>query len=559
MASAETITTQTEFSVVPKRPVGRPRKNSTHPLDIQKQQQQISSPVQMAIATTTMTEDKGIANNMSTSRLRLGELGSEGMAAIRDITNYLQPLELRWPTCLKTYEKMKLDSTVSAALDLGYILIEKRFNEGKIHFNKSSERSKEAAEFIEWCFDNMDGQTLRSIARNAATFREHGFSILEKVYTRVKDGKYKGWFKVSKLGYRHPLSLYQAEPFVFGGDGRELVSVKQDPSFFKNSTGFFSFPNSVHSEPITIERKKFILFGYNATDSLPLGLSPLCAAYKAWREKVILEDLEVTGSSKSLSGMPLIYIPNDILTKAAIDPTSPEARAVKALDSQMASLHAGEQAYMRLPSDLIDGSSTTRAYELRFLGIDGNSQVPNTKDLINDRKKAILDRLGAGFINLGNDSVGSYNLGESKSNLHGHYVERDCNIIEEGLNKDLIPQLLAMNNIFLPSDEIPYVLSGWAEDPSKDETSKVIQRTAAVGFLPATPEVINENFAMLGYNYRVPDDVAASPKKWQEYMNMYMPQFTSKSGAGMEQGTTGNGTAKSASTRDNSISNTENV
>jgi hypothetical protein len=77
------------------------------------------------MATTTMTEDKGIANNMSTSRLRLGELGSEGMAAIRDITNYLQPLELRWPTCLKTYEKMKLDSTVSAALDLGYILIEK--------------------------------------------------------------------------------------------------------------------------------------------------------------------------------------------------------------------------------------------------------------------------------------------------------------------------------------------------------------------------------------------------------------------------------------------------
>ena len=193
------------------------------------------------------------------------------------------------------------------------------------------------------------------------------------------------------------------------------------------------------------------------------------------------------------------------------------------------------------------------------MGVDGTSQVPNTKELINDRKKAILDRLGAGFINVGNDSVGSYNLGESKSNLHGHYVERDCNIIEEGLNKDLIPQLLAMNNIYLPSDELPYVLSGWAEDPSKDETSKVIQRTAAVGFLPATPEVINENFAMLGYNYRVPDDVAASPEKWQEYMNMYMPQFTSKSGAGMEQGTTGNGTAKSASTRDNSISNTENV
>ena len=123
----------------------------------------------------------------------------------------------------------------------------------------------------------------------------------------------------------------------------------------------------------------------------------------------------------------------------------------------------------------------------------------------------------------------------------------------------MIPQLLAMNNIYLPSDELPYVLSGWAEDPSKDETSKVIQRTAAVGFLPATPEVVDENFAMLGYNYRIPEEYKTSPEKWQEYMNIYMPQFTSRSGDGLEVGTSGNGTAKSTSTRDNSISNTENV
>ena len=64
--------------------------------------------------------------------------------------------------------------------------------------------------------------------------------------------------------------------------------------------------------------------------------------------------------------MPLLYIPNDILNKAAIDPSSPEGRAVAALDKQMANLHAGEQAFIRLPSDLLDGSTTTRAYELRL-------------------------------------------------------------------------------------------------------------------------------------------------------------------------------------------------
>lgn len=256
--------------------------------------------------------------------------------------------------------------------------------------------------------------------------------------------------------------------------------------------------------------------------------------------------------------MPLLYIPNDILNKAAIDPSSPEGRAVSALDKQMTNLHAGEQAFIRLPSDLLDGSTTTRAYELRFLGVDGQSKAFTTKDLINDRKKAILDKMGAGFINLGNDSVGSYNLGESKSNLHGHYIERDCNIIEEGLNRDLIPQLLAMNNIYLSQEDMPYVQSNWTEDPSKDETSKVVQRVAAVGFMPLVPEIVNENFAQLGYKYRVPKEIADDPEKWKEYMETYMPKATSRSGDGMAAGGL-NGTSSGVSESDNSTSNNENA
>ena len=288
----------TQEPVQLKRKVGRPRKDSTNPLDVAKRQQMaVSTPV------SNTNNEKAVANNQSTSRLRLGELGTEGMAVIRDITNALQPLELKWPVCLKTYEKMKFDSAVSAALDLGYILIEKRFSKAEIQYNKTSERSKEAAAFIEWCFNNMEGQNLRSIARNAATFREHGFSILEKVYTRIQDGEYAGKYKISKLGYRHPLSLYQAKPFKFGNGGRTFDGIYQDPSFFKNSVGWYDqLAISTESEPVFIERKKFILMGYNVTDSVPQGVSSFNSIYKSWREKVILEDLEVVGCSKDLSG-----------------------------------------------------------------------------------------------------------------------------------------------------------------------------------------------------------------------------------------------------------------
>ena len=224
------------------------------------------------------------------------------MTVIRDITNTLMPVELKWPTCLRTYEKMKFDSAVSSALDLKYILIEKRFSKAEVRFNKESEASKQAAAFIEWCFNNMDGQTLRSVARNAATFAEHGFSMLEKVYTRITEGDYVGKYKISKLGYRHPLSLYQSKPFKFEDEGRKFTGVYQDPRFFKDSVGLDQTGINTRSEPLFIPRNKLIWMGYNVTDSVPAGASPFNAVYKAWREKVILEDLEVTGASKDLSG-----------------------------------------------------------------------------------------------------------------------------------------------------------------------------------------------------------------------------------------------------------------
>ena len=69
---------------------------------------------------------------------------------------------------------------------------------------------------------------------------------------------------------------------------------------------------------------------------------------------------------------------------------------------------------------------------------------------------------------------------------------------------------------------------------------------------------IDENFAMLGYNYRVPEEYKSSPEKWKEYIELYMPQFTSRSGDGLAAGGL-NGTSSNAGSADNSVKNNENV
>ena len=43
------------------------------------------------------SQEEAIANDISTSRLRLGEIGSEAISVIQEITQRLTPVELKYP------------------------------------------------------------------------------------------------------------------------------------------------------------------------------------------------------------------------------------------------------------------------------------------------------------------------------------------------------------------------------------------------------------------------------------------------------------------------------
>ena len=70
--------------------------------------------------------------------------------------------------------------------------------------------------------------------------------------------------------------------------------------------------------------------------------------------------------------------------------------------------------------------------------------------------------------------------------------------------------------------------------------------------LPKTPAVINKILEVGGFDERFDEDMD------QEELMKLLGQDTSRAGDGMAAGSTGNGTSKISSTRDNSISNMEN-
>lgn len=487
--------------------------------------------------------EKATNTNMSTSRLKLGEIGSVALDIFKIITDRLAPIELRWPNLVNTFNEMEYDEAVATVLDTNYVFVEKAFTQFSVSFNKMSPKSKKASEFVSWCFNNMERQTLRQAIRDIITFKKYGFCVMEKVYTQILEGENAGGYKIKKLAYRPQETLDSTDPFKFTEDGRSIKSCVQN--FSKNTlrTGFnISQVSSVLGTQVTIPRNKFMLFGHNTTEANPFGVSPLAACYKPYREKILIENYEVVGVSKDLGGTPILYLPADILNKASSDSNSQEYLSVKELTKNLANLHAGEQSFVILPSDPHDNTQMSQ-YSIKFLGIDGSGKMFDTDALINRRNKAIYDRFGAGFLILGNTDHGSFALSSNKQTLHSHHIERDVNHILEVINSDLIPQLLALNNIYLSDEDMPKLVAGDLTDPDIDSTSKMIQRAVSVGALPLTPEVINEMLEQSGFTYRIPDEIADNPAKLKKFMETYLPQKTSKAGAGMQRGKSGTGTA----------------
>lgn len=482
------------------------------------------------------------------------EIGTIGLNSIKAFTNFMQPYETRFPENIRTFKEMGEDPDVATALDATYIFVDRAFFDFKIKYNIKSAKSRKAAKFIDYMLRNMNAP-LRQYVRSLLTYKQYGFAFAEKVYELDEDPKspYFGYWRISKLAFRPQDTIDTAEPFTYSADGRSILTINQ------NITNTMLSPGANNTALLgkkQIPIDKVIYVGSNITDNNPLGQSPLLAVYRSWREKSLIQEYEVVGVSKDLGGMPVLMVPSDILNRASLNPQGDEAQSLRVLQANIANLHAGEQSYMVLPSDVYEGT-VMRQYDLVFQGVEGSGKQFDTQALIKQRKLDIFNRFGAGVLIMGDGDAGSFALSDNKQTLLSHFIERDVNLVAEAINTQIIPQALRMNGIYLSNEDMPYFVSDDIGDPDIEVNAKAIQQIVAAGAIPLTPEVINEFFEMLGFDYRIPDDIVASDEKFQEFMQKYFPEKESRAGDGMAAGM-GNGTSTSAASLDNSAANLAN-
>ncbi|QHZ59727.1 portal protein [Alteromonas phage vB_AmeM_PT11-V22] len=493
---------------------------------------------------------KAEANPDSNSkRLRLGEVGTPYINAVAGIIKEEARRELQFPRCLQTYDEMRQNATIAAGLTVNEVFLTKSLMNVKVQAgDPNSEKSVEFANALNWNFKNLVGQTWYDVVTALITYQQYGFSWLEKVYEKNSSKNFPYKYKIKKLAPRSQKSI---KGWLMDEDARELKGLEQWPqSLLANPYQQYVSGQKFGTSPVKLRRDKFLLFSWDNKNHNPQGISPLNGCYRAYKELSMIASYEVTGVSKDLAGVLVLRVPTDIINKAAEDPSSPEAASLAQLQKNAASVHAGDQTYMLLGSDTIDGSgSGHRAYDVTLQGVEGGSKSYKTTELIQERKKQILDSLGAGFLNLGNDGVGSYALATGKQSLHAHYMERHLIFIKSVLENDLFKQLAEINDIELSQDEMPVIEYGDLDEPDLDTMSKVVQRMGSVGMLPKEKSFLIKLYESMGFDTSMFEDMTD-----EEFLEL-LTEDTSAAGEGL--GTSGTGMTQSEGA--SSTTNSENA
>lgn len=492
--------------------------------------------------TTGSLIPSGIMHRTSTvldapERFKLSESGMIGLPIFSGVSTDELKREVQFPMSIQTYKQMSYHSTINASLTLFDNIISKATWAFKPPKDATEEEIKQC-EIVDSMMRDMD-HTWGEFIHDVLSMNIFGFSVHEKVYRRryTSNGSMynDGIIAWKKLPIRAQESI---EKFVFSPDGNEVIGVKQNLTSINDPYGRYSGRTT---NEIVIPRSKFMLFRAGKHRGDPYGKSPLRDAYLAWKFIVSLEELEATGVSKDLVGLPVLYLPPQYLSSNA----SPEQAEIRRYyENAMRNLQMNNQSAMILPN-AFDPDSKQSLFKLDLLSVDGkkNFDITSIKEYY---KNLIMISLASDILTMGQTQVGSFALGSIKNSLAGSVAEAMITSISEVIDRELIKQTYELNGWDV--SRRGYMDYDNLSDVDLESVSKAFQRYASTGLLELDRDVLNAVRVSLGID-GLPQDL--------EPQTDILTGNTSKSGEGFK--TAGEGTATNPSGDDTSSSNLENV
>lgn len=317
----------------------------------------------------------------------------------------------------------------------------KPYQEGDKAVKKKDEDN---AKFLEECMNDMS-ESWSAMISQILSFLVYGYAFTEIVYKKrvspdAKDGSKRSKFTDGKIGWRK-IALRGQETlwdWVFDDNGGVRAFQQQDPSVPKGL--------------VTIPIEKGLLFRTANPRNNPEGRSILRNAYRPWKFKKTIEEIEAVGIERDLAGLPVAYVPPSMLSSAA---TTAEVSARNAMQDLIRRIKRNENEGVLFP--LAYDEQGRELYKLTLLNSGGTRQF-NTDAVVQRYDQRIAMTVLADFILLGHDKVGSFSLGASKIDLFTSAIQQIADTIADTFNDHAIPRLFRLNGV--GTSKLPTIKAG---------------------------------------------------------------------------------------------------
>lgn len=394
---------------------------------------------------------------------RHGEIGTTGLNRFGGYVYEEFLRELRGKRAVEVYREMSNnDATIGAMLFAIKMLM--RQAEWPIEPFSDAPEDVANAEFLESCLEDMD-QPWTDTLGEILSMLPYGWCWNEIVYktrqgplqldpnfhSKFNDGR-TGW---RKLPIRAQDSLWMWD-FAPSGDIKGMFQVAPPDYMIRY-----------------LPWEKSLLFRPEATKGNPEGRSVLRNAYRSWYMKKHVENIEAIGIERDLAGLPIAWVPPDML-----EPDAPPERLaiLDAVRRIVTNIKRDEQEGLVFP--LLYDDNGNKAYDLTLLSTGSRRQFDTTA-IIGRWDQRILMTVLADFILLGHTKVGTFSLSSSKTELFASAIGAWMDAIAEVMNRQAIPRLFAFNG--LPLDRLPRLTHGDIESADLGELGTFIQTLASAG------------------------------------------------------------------------------
>jgi hypothetical protein len=380
--------------------------------------------------------------------------------------------ELRGYRGRKTYREMRdNDATINSilfAIEMVFRSIPWTVEENAI--TKGTKEAIEAADFLESVlFDDMS-HSWDDFITDVLSMLTFGWEYTEIVYKRRLGPNYgstkgrsifnDGKIGVYKLANRAQETLYKWDI----DDQGNVKGLWQEPPY----------GGDIRYIPMS----KAMLFRPHPWKGSPEGRSPLRGAYRSWYFLKNIQEIEAIAIERELAGLPVIYLPNNILNGTTADAIASRNEWLKAVRD----IKFNEQGGLLVPSDRYvnkDGTiSNENMFKVELLSSSGSRAI-STNDTILRYERGIARTVLADFIMLGSNETGSFALSENKTALFIRSLEGWLESIAKTVNRGLVTKLWTLNN-FDPN-YIPYVNPGQVAPTNLVELGKYVDLLSKAG------------------------------------------------------------------------------